>query len=279
MRSIGPSRVWAVSAVLVAAGCAEVKDFVGRAFERPTLSFQSVALEGLDLEGVTVSLHYRIDNPNSVGLSLAKLGYALDVEGHRTVAGELPSGVRIPAQGSAPLVVPVRLLYRELPQALAILATRSEVGYRVSGHVGVDTPVGIIDLPFEHQGRAPVPRPPTLSIESARITATSVTRIGLTLRLRVQNSNAFALPAGSLQYALSIAGSTVVSTESCSLSRVSAGGNAILELPLTIDTLGAARTAARALSGEPLEIAVQGTAGYGSVRLPLQTHGQVAPRR
>lgn len=268
-----------IAVILATTGCAQVKDLVGRAFERPTLSFQSVSIEGFDLQGVTVSLHYRIDNPNAVGLSLAKLGYALDVEGHRAVAGELPTGVRIPARGIAPLVIPVRIVYLELPQALGAVFTRTEVGYRVSGHAGIDTPIGIIDFPFEHQGRAPVPKPPALSIDSARITSTSVTRVGLALKLRVRNGNAFVLPVSSFQYNLSIAGAPVVSAGNCSVARIPAGGNTLVELPLTIDTFSAARAAAAALSGQPMDVSFKGTAGYGSAHLPLEMLGKVTPKR
>ncbi len=274
-----PSRSYGMAALLAITACAGVRDLVGRAFERPTLTFQSASLEGLDLEGVTVTLHYRVDNPNAVGLELARLGYALDVEGRRALAGELPAGLRIPARGSTPLAVPVRLRYRELQEVLEILATRDQVGYRVSGHAGIDTPVGILDLPFEHQGSAPMPRLPAFGIESARITSTSVTQVGLALRLRVHNANAFALPVGSLQYAVAVSGAPVASADALSIAPVPPGGSAFFELPVHIDTFGAARAMALAIAGEPLEIALTGAAGYGSVRVPLDLRGRVAPKR
>ncbi len=272
--------LWRCTALLLAfAGCAGVRDLVAGAFERPTLTFQSVSLEGLDLEGVTVALHYRVDNPNSMGLNLARLGYALDIEGRRAVAGELPAGLHIPARGSAPMAVPVRLRFQELPGIVETLATRDAVAYRISGHAGLDTPVGVVDLPFEHQGRAPVPRPPGFAIESARVTSTSVTHVGLALRLRVHNANAFALPVGSLRYAVAVSGTPVVTADDLSMVSVPPGGSSVFELPLSIDTFGAARAAALALSGEPLEIAITGAAGYGSARVPLDLRGRVSPRR
>jgi LEA14-like dessication related protein len=271
---------WYGMAVLLAiAGCAGVRDLVSRSFERPTLTFQSASLEGLDLEGVTVSLHYRVDNPNGVGLQLARLGYALDVEGRRALAGELPAGVQIPARGSAPLVVPVRLRYRDLSEVLEILAARDQVGYRVSGHAGIDTPIGIVDLAFEHQGWAPVPRPPSFAVESARVTSASATQVGLALRLRVHNANGFPLPVGRLQCAVAVSGTPVASADALPLAGVPPEGSAVFELPLNIQIFGAARAAALALSGEPLEIAVTGAAGYGSVRVPLEVRGTVSPRR
>ncbi len=135
-----------------------MRNLMGGAFERPTFTFQSVSLDTLDLEGVTVSLHCRIDNPNSVGLELARLGYALDLEGRRAVAGELAPGLDIPARGSAPLALPVRLRFQDVPGILEILVARDAASYRITGHAGVNTPVGIMDFSFEHQGRAAVPR-------------------------------------------------------------------------------------------------------------------------
>lgn len=274
-----PVRSVVLAALLAVAGCAEVRDLVGRAFERPTLTFQSASLDGLDFEGVTVALHYRVDNSNSVGLKLARLGYALDVEGRRVVSGELPAGLQIPARGSAPLVIPVRLRFRELPEAISLLVTRDQVAYRVSGHVGVDSPIGVIDLPFEHEGRVPLPKPPSFSIESARITSTSVARVGLTVRLKINNTNGFPLPVGSLKYAIAISGTPVASVEAQPLAGVPSKGSGFVDLPLSIDTFGAARAAALAISGEPIDFNLTGAAGYGSMRVPLDVKRRLAPGR
>ncbi len=266
-----PLRIAALALVALAA-CAGVKDLLAQAFERPRLTFESVSAEALDLEGVTLALRYRVDNPNAVGVSLARLGYSLDVEGRRVVAGDLPAGVRIPARGSAPLVVPVRLRYADVPACVETLLSKSSVAYEVKGTAGLDTPVGVVDLPFQHAGTAPVPRPPGFDIESARLVA-GAGGLGVDLRVRVTNRNAFPIPAGRLEYALDVGGATVASGATHLVAALPAGGSAVLLLPARLDAAGAGRAAAQAFGGGPLDVKLRGTAGYGSLALPLDLRG------
>lgn len=256
-------------------GCATLRDLAAGAFERPRLTFEAAAVEGLDLDGVTVSLRYRVDNPNGVGLSLAKLGYALEVEGRQVFSGSLPGGLKIPARGAAPLVIPVRLGYAGVSSLVETLLTRDSVAYRISGSVGLDTPVGLVDLPYEHKGTAPVPRPPALSIESAQLASEGL-RVGIDLRLRVANRNAFPVPSGRLDYSLDVGGSGVVSGQSQGIASVPGGGSSVLVIPVRLDLLGAGSAVARAVAGGPTDVSLRGAASFGWMRLPLDLRGRTS---
>ncbi len=260
--------VAAVAAALLS--CAGLKSLVAGAFERPKLTFESAGAEALDLEGVTIALRYQVENPNGIGLEIAKLSYALDVEGGRVASGDLPGGVKLPAHGTAPLVVPVRLRFRDVPRLVESLLSKEEVAYAVSGSAGVDTPVGVVELPFQHSGTAPVPRPPGFALESARFSPPS----DVELRVRVTNRNAFAIPAGRLDYALDLSGTEVARGATHVVAALPPGGTAVLALPVRIDLGRAGAALGSALAGKPLDVAVRGTAGYGSTTLPLDLHGK-----
>jgi LEA14-like dessication related protein len=266
-------RLAALTSALALAGCAAVRDLAASAFQRPTLTFESASVEGLDLEGVTVVLHFRLGNPNSVGARLSRLGYALDVEDRRVVSGSLPGGLEIPSRGAAPLPVAVRVRFAALPGLVEALGSKDEVAYRISGDAGVDTPIGTLDLPFQHSGRVPVPRPPGFSIESARVVGGALAP-GIALRLRVSNRNAFPLPEGRIEYRVEVAGRPVARAATATLAPVPAKGSASVELPVQVDLLAAGSALAAALQGGSVEVAVHGDAGFATVRVPLDLRGR-----
>jgi len=268
-------RLPALVSALALSGCATVRDLAASAFQRPTLAFQSASIEGLDLEGVTVVLHYRLENPNAVGARLSRLGYALDVEDRRVVSGSLPGGLEIPSRGAAPLPVAVRVRFAAVPGLLGALASKEEVAYRISGDAAVETPLGAVEIPFQHSGRVPVPRMPAFSIESARVVGGALSP-GIALRLRVSNRNAFPLPEGRIEYRVEVAGRPVARAATATLAPVAAKGSAAVELPVQVDLLAAGTALAAALQGGSVEVAIHGDAGFATMRVPLDLRGRAA---
>ena len=63
------------------------------------------------------------------------------------------------AHGATPVAFPIRLRWRDIPNFVELLVTRSELGYRVTGTAGIGSELGRVDLPFEHRDRVLVPRP------------------------------------------------------------------------------------------------------------------------
>jgi LEA14-like dessication related protein len=66
-----------------------------------------------------------------------------------------------------------------------------------------------------------------------------LTELALDVRLRVRNPNAFALPAGRLDYALAIAGSEVARADGAELAGVGAGASAVVAIPVRLDVASA----------------------------------------
>ena len=122
-------------------GCALFQSIAGAAFEHPQLTFESWSAEGLDLDGVTIALRYRLLNPNGFGLDVQRLGYRLEVEGRQVAEGRLPAGLHLAPKATSELAIPVRLRWRDLPGFVETLLTKAEVGYRISGEAGVGSPV------------------------------------------------------------------------------------------------------------------------------------------
>jgi LEA14-like dessication related protein len=271
-----PTRPLAVVlAALSLTSCALVQKIAGAAFEKPKLTYESWSAEGLDLDGVTIGLHYRLENPNGFGLDLKKLVYKLEVEGRPITDGEIPATIAIRANGSTPIALPVRLRWRELPGFAQTLLTKRDVVYRVTGEAGVGSPVGTIGLPFDHQDRLTLPRLPSFSVENITVHSASLSNLALDVRLRVENGNAFPLPIGALKYGLSVGQTDLVSGGSHPLAAVPAGGHATISVPVRVSLTGAASSVRELLRGA--EVHLRGLAGFGDVEVPVDAQGRVAP--
>lgn len=257
----------ALAAVLALSGCAAVRDLAAGAFDRPTLTFESWAARDLDLDGVTILLRYRVDNPNGFGLDLAELGYALEVEGRPIASGDLPAGLQLRARAASPLDVPVRLRWREVPGLARVLVSQRDVAYRVSGRAGVRSPIGVLTLPFEHAARVALPRVPSVRLEGVALREASFSQVSLDLKLRVGNANAFPLPVGALTYGLRVGDREVVSGASHPLVAVPAGGDAVVSIPVRISTAQAAGSVRELTRGA--EVRLRGVAGFGGLDVPL----------
>jgi LEA14-like dessication related protein len=265
--------VLSLLAPLALAACAGVQKMISGAFERPRLQLESVGVEAVDLEGATAVARYRVENPNGFSVPVARLSYQLDVEGQRVAAGALPGGLRLPARGAAPLVIPVRVRYGDVPAFLEHVARRDRIAYRVAGSVGFDTALGAVDLPWSHSGEVPLPKLPAFSVDSVRVGGAGFTGVTIDIKVRVGNRNPFPLPGGRLEYRLDLNGAPAVRGAAASLAPVPAGGSAVLDLPVKVDLLAAGLGAGQALSSGRAEVVLSGSAAWGSLRIPVDLRG------
>jgi LEA14-like dessication related protein len=268
-----------LASVLVLWGCAGLQDLARAAFKEPRLAFKSAAIETFDLDGATVAFTWEIENPNALAVNLARAAYRIEVEGTRVAAGDLPTGLSIPANGKAPLTFPVRIRFRDVPGIVSIIGSgKSELGYRLSGSLGIRTPVGVVDLPMSHDDRVRLPGLPRFAIDGLRVRSVSFSTVAVDVRLRVQNPNAFPLPEGQLAYALAIAGTSVARADGAQVRAVPGGGSAVLDIPVKIDVMSAGRVASDLARGGDVQVELTGNANVGGLPLPLDLRGRVPAR-
>lgn len=278
---MGPMRKTLLAVVpVLLAGCAAVQDLARATFQEPRLSFRSASLSALDLDGATVDFTWDLENPNALGVDLARAGWQVEVGGTRIAGGDLPGGLRVPANGKAPITFPVRVRFRDVPGIVSLLGGgKGELDYRLSGSVGVRTPLGVVDLPMSHTDRLKLPSLPRFGLDGLRVRSVSLSSVALDVRLRVQNPNAFPLPDGELDYALALAGTSVARAEGASVGKVPGGGSAIVEIPVRIDVMAAGRVAADVARGAEIPVELTGNAQLAGLPLPLDLRGKLPARR
>jgi LEA14-like dessication related protein len=271
-----PRLISAALALLSLAGCAGVQQVLGAAFEKPRLTYESFSPEELDLEGITLKLRWRIDNPNAVGLKLATVDYRLDVENSQVVTGSSQTGLSIPARGSAPLELPVRVRYADIPNFLSSLVHKEQLGFQLQGNAGVATPLGVMGLPFSYSGQIPTPRMPGIALTGVSLHGLSLDGIAFDVHLEVRNQNGFALPVGALAYALRLGGSEVLGGASQTLGSVPGHGTGRVTIPVRLPFAAASDAVGRLMRGAPTDLNLRGQASFGGVQLPVDLGGKLA---
>ena len=94
--------------------------------------------------GAQIRLFARVRNPNPIGLTLARLAGALNLEGRSAARVDFPLGV--PMQGNSETVVPLDITvnFNDIPALGSVLlraATGGSVRYDLQGTIGVDAVV------------------------------------------------------------------------------------------------------------------------------------------
>ncbi len=284
LRGMTRTRPTALHALLVAAlallaGCAELSRIAESAVQRPHLTFRSAALQALDLDGATVGFTFDLENPNGFGAKVARLGYGIEVEGTRVATGEMPGGLTIPANGKAPVTFPVRVRFRDVPGIASLLGRRDAISYRLSGHLGVETPLGVLDLPLSHEDRLALPRLPDFALDGLSVRSVSFSEVGLEVRVAVRNPNAFPIPASRIDYALSIAGNAVARGDDRPVQLVPAGGKGVVSIPLKIQLAEVGRAATELVRGGAVDVGLSGTADLAGIPVPLELRAKLPARR
>jgi LEA14-like dessication related protein len=280
-RTRAPRLAAALALAPLLAGCAGLQDLARSAFQEPRLDFRSASVDALDLEGATVGLHVDLTNPNGFGLDVARVAWAFDAEGTRVASGDMPGGLAIPARGVAPLLIPVRVRFRDVPGIVGLFTQRKDaLHYKVAGRVGVNTPIGVVQLPVGHKGALPLPRPPSFSIEGVSLRGASMRDVAFDVRLGVKNPNAFPIPAGRLAWTLALGGGAPVArAEGAPLAAVAGGGRGELVIPVRLDLVSAGKAAADLARGADVRVRVAGTANVAGIPVPLDLDRVVGARR
>jgi LEA14-like dessication related protein len=266
--------------LLLLAGCAGLSELAASAVQKPKLTFRSASVQSLDLEGATVDFTWDLENPNGFGVDLAHVAWSADVEGKRIASGELPGGLKIKANAVSPVTFPVRVRFQDVPGIVSLLGSgKDAVQYKLAGTLGVRTPIGVLDLPLSHEGHVKLPTTPQFAVEGVAIRSIGFSEIALDVKLRVRNPNAFPLPLGSLDAALTIAGARVARTDGISVASVPGGTSAVVAIPVRLEVASAGHAAAELARGGEVHVELGGKANLAGIPFPLDLKGNVPARR
>ena len=259
-------------------GCAALRDLFARGFQKPTLVFKTLSLRDMSLGGGTVDLVYTLHNPNPLGLSLAEVDYAFSVEGKPVVAGRPPNGFRVAANSNTDVTFPATVHFQDIAPVVQVFLTKDQARYRAEGHLGIQTPLGIIKIPLSKEGTFEVPKLPTVRLESPRVKSLSFSGATVEFPLVVTNRNTYALPIRGLTGALQIAGASVGTLSTGELGSFAGKAQRNITLPLTVNFAQAAQAGA-ALRGGSANVDFDGQLRSGGVAIPVKFSQQLQFQR
>lgn len=245
-------------------GCA----YLNQLFQKPSVSIRSVDLTSLSFTGIGANFVMNVDNPNPIGIDLARLAYQLTIEGKQLAQGQANQAASVPANGSGTITLPVTINFADFVDSIEALFKKETVSYGIALAPGFNTPLGIIDIPLSHQGQFPVPRLPDVSLGTPSVSGIDLGGASLALPIQIHNRNGFALPVGGLRYKLVVGGNSIAEAGA---SPGSVAANQVVSVPV-VARIHFAQTGLglmRALQEGSTDVGLTGLLDLGGYQLPL----------
>ena len=133
-------------------GCASVQP--------PTAVVRGADLGDITGDGLTLKLDVMVSNPNAKALSIGRSSYGMSIADVRILQGETDTPVKLPANGWAPVTVPVVIRWDELFRVKeALVKTGGNVPYKIDGRLGIGSGLPLIgksSIPIEYAGTLPL---------------------------------------------------------------------------------------------------------------------------
>lgn len=168
--------------IAVFAGCSTVSDFLGE----PKIEFSDVAIEALDLEGVTFRCDYIVTNPYPVGIKVGRI--ATDVIYEDAVLFNLESdeGLKLSAGVSNENSVLFKLSYESILELAGSARDKESLPFTLDGEASFDiSSIPYLDkksltIPFRKNFEVPVFKP-EFKITGGRVQLPSVKEVAKAL--------------------------------------------------------------------------------------------------
>jgi LEA14-like dessication related protein len=240
-------------ALCFAAGCDQANPYL------PSVSFDRFDVQSLDWTQISTNFVFAVENPNPIEISLARFDYTLAFDNMDPLfSGDDPDGTTLEASGDSDLALPVTLewatLYKTI-QALngsGSLTGQDTVPFALSGSFGFDTPIGIVDLPYQADGDFPALRTPGFAFDKVQLQSLGLTSADLAVQVNVSNDHASTIHFENFDYALSLEGEEVASgllANFAGKDGVAGASTKTVDIPVTVEFISVGSAIYQLLTG------------------------------
>ncbi|MFO7593147.1 MAG: LEA type 2 family protein [Pseudomonadota bacterium] len=261
-----PLFIAAIAALVTA--CSALNEVV----KEPNVSVEGMQVKSVSLSDMVLDFTLGVENPNPVGISLSGLSYKLDVEDKSLLSGQSDNKLKVGANKSSSLHLPLQLKYQDVFGSMESLFKQDKIRYALSGELDF----GLFRLPYSKQGMIDVPSLPSVKVNSVDIKGVTVSGLNVGIGLQVSNSNNFPIRLDGIDYGLKLADTTVASGKSLGALSLAPGeiGDMNIGLNLGYAELGGVINALKNNSRIP--VAFDGQMKIpGADAVPLNWQGEV----
>jgi LEA14-like dessication related protein len=274
--------LWIAVMCLLTIRCAELQKMLQ--IQKPVLNVAGVRITKLTLDNIDLAFDVDIQNPNPVSVNLAGLDYDFQLNNASFIRGNQNKGLSVQSNAKSRIEIPVSLGFQELYKTYQALKNNDSTNYTLAGGMTFDLPVlGQTRIPIQKSGHLPLVKIPSISVRSLKMNRMNISGADLTLELKMDNPNAFALLLKNLNYNFNINGQSWARGNLSSPVSVNSKGNGAIRIPMTLDFTKMGATMIQLLSGSSaLEYNLTGGLGLDSslpllknINLPINNTGSV----
>jgi len=230
---------------------------------------------GMNFSGMTMDFAFEVDNPNPIGFTLANLDYQLDLDGSTFLKGNDAQNIALKKNGRSTVHLPLTVEYKKFASAVSSLFSgKDKIPYHLKTGFGIDSPMGVMKIPLNVDGEAPIPKAPDIKVSDVSIGKMGLSGTDMNFKLKVGNNNAFPLGLKALTYALGIA-NVDVGSGTAPLTDIAANSNGEVNIPVKINFLKMGTAVVQALKSKslPYNLAGKLDLGDGEVKHPFSLKG------
>ncbi|WP_413699526.1 LEA type 2 family protein [Psychromonas sp. KJ10-10] len=218
-------KILAITLLLQISACANLQQEINKFVKQPEVTYQSISVGKVSMEGIELNPTFKIDNNNSFAIPVDVVSYDFTLNNKKLLAGETQAIGSLVANNSKDVTLSIDLTQESIVSLQQLLFKDKKLDYQVKGSVKA---MGLV-VPFEKSDTLYVP---DISIADVKIINASLSNLELLLSIDVNNQNSFALPLEALNYSVST-GSQFLFEGALNNQQISQGKNNI-QLPLSI---------------------------------------------
>ncbi|PCJ86642.1 MAG: hypothetical protein COA54_07965 [Thiotrichaceae bacterium] len=233
---------------------------------KPTAKITGTRLANISFEQVDLVFDLVVENKNPVTLKLTGLDYQLNVENQSLISGTTTKSIKIKANSTSPVQLPITLKFTDLKNLPGELWDKDIIKYQLLSKFNINLPViGNYAIPVEYKGELPIPKIPDISITDVNVKNISFLSAELVARIAINNPNNFNMAVSDLIYQLNINQKNWGQGNIKNTINIPKKGKAIVEIPLKLNLLSAGKSAYDiVVNKKPVEYQLKGNATVNS---------------
>lgn len=245
------SFLFVILAAIFFSSCAEMQKLLQTSIKKPTAQVTNAQISGLSFTQVDLLFDIKVDNPNTVGVNLAGLDYNLKINGHSLFNGNKEEALKIEAQASSTVQIPLSLNYTDIFQTVKELKIQKKSSYIFDGGVSFNLPMlGIVRIPISQSGDIPLISLPKVSVKNISMKTLSWSGAAMQLDIAVKGTGGMDLMVDNLNYGLNIGGQKWLDGNTNDKIVIGADGERTISVPFKLNFIDMGRSLYDMVTGD-----------------------------